>query len=129
MELARESRQILVIFSNHEGSGYEFASFGEPNIKVFINNDDLLNVAALMRRLDLLLSADTGNVHLADNLGVSILELIHAKNAYRWGAGAYGNKCEMLILPNDWERNYERYKDTYFHKAKAWARKLLDERQ
>lgn len=116
-----------MIFTNHKSSGYEFAPFELPNIAVFVNDDDLLNLAEIMKRFDLLLCADTGNAHLADNLGVRILELIHAKNVHRWGCGAYGNECEMIALPNAWEREYEQYKKIYFKKAKAWVGRLLYE--
>ena len=126
-EIALESSDILVIFTNHKRSGYEFAPFESPNIAVFVNDDDLLNLAELTKRFDLLLCADTGNAHLADNLGVRILELIHAKNIYHWGCGAYNNECEMVILPNNWEREYERYKNAYFNKAKAWVGRILSE--
>lgn len=114
-----------MVFSNHERSGYAFAPFSEANIKVFVNDDDLLNLAELTKRFDLLLCADTGNAHLADNLKVRILELIDAKITHRWGCGAYGNECKMVALPHNWEKKYEVYKQMYFNKAKAWIRRLL----
>ena len=114
-----------MIFTNHKGSGYAFPPFSESNIKVFVNNDDLLNVAEITKRFDLLLCADTGNAHLADNLKVRILEIIYAKNLYRWGCGAYSNECQTIALPNDWERRYDFYKQMYFSKAKSWIRRLL----
>lgn len=115
----------MVIFTNHKGTAYAFPPFSEANIKVFVNNDDLLNLAELTKRFDLLLCADTGNAHLADNLKVRILELIHTKNLYRWGCGAYSNECHTIALPNNWEQNYEVYKQIYFSKAKALILRLL----
>ena len=110
---------------NYKGSGYEFKAFSEPNIKVFVNDDDLLNLAELTRRLTLLLSVDTGNTHLADNLGTKILELIPEKEVNSWTCGAYGNECELVILPQNWKKRYEFYKRIYFDKARAWVQRLL----
>ena len=126
-KLAREFSEILVIFMNYKGSGYEFKAFSEPNIKVFVNDNDLLNLAELTRRLTLLLSVDTGNTHLADNLGTKILELIPAKEVYSWACGAYGNECELVILPHNWQKHYEFYKQVYFDKARAWVQRLLQD--
>ena len=124
-EIASEFSDILVVFTNHKSTAYAFPPFSEANIKVFVNNDDLLNLAELTKRFDLLLCADTGNAHLADNLKVRILELIHTKNLYRWGCGAYNNECETIALPDDWEQRYEVYKQMYFSKAKDWIGRLL----
>lgn len=52
MEIARESSDILVIFTNRKSSGYEFAPFESTNIAVFVNDDDLLNLAEIMKRFD-----------------------------------------------------------------------------
>ena len=113
---------------NYKGSGYEFKPFSEPNIKVFVNDDDLLNLAEFTRRLDLLLSVDTGNTHLADNLGISVLETILAKSVHQWAGGAYSNECELVIFPNNWQKRYELYKQAYFNKAKAWVKRLLQDK-
>ena len=103
---------------NFKGSGYEFAPFSEENIKVFTNDDDLLNLVEFTSRLDLLISVDTGNVHIADNLNKPILEVIkRRKISFEWCGGSYGNECEIVKLPNGWKKHYEKHKNAFFQKA------------
>ena len=56
---------------NYEGNPIEIEGLSEINSGVFVNNKDLLNLVELIGRLDLLLSVDTSNVHIADNLQIS----------------------------------------------------------
>lgn len=49
----------------YEGNPYTFESFIEPNIAVLKNDSNLINLVALTARLDLLLSLNTGNIHIA----------------------------------------------------------------
>ena len=122
--LARKFGDFLFVFINHASSGYEFEAFSEPNIRLFMNDSDLLNLAEFVGRLDLLISADTGTVHIADNLGVSVCEPIAAKQAHRWGGGAYENECVKLVLPKGWQKHYAFYKEKFFILAKECVQGL-----
>ena len=122
--LAREFGDFLFVFINFERSGYEFEAFSEANIALFTNDSDLLNLAEFVRRLDLLISADTGTVHIADNLGVSVCEPIAAKQALRWGGGAYGGECAKLVLAKGWRKRYSFYKEKFFALARECVRGL-----
>jgi hypothetical protein len=58
------------------GLGNEFAAVSRC--------DDLVEVARLMRALDLLISVDSMPAHLAGSLGVPVWNLLHADADWRW---------------------------------------------
>lgn len=74
-------------------------SFNAPNVKIFVNNDDLLNLIAITARFNALISVDTGNVHIADNLQVPTLGIYTRKMLKRWRGGTYGGKFAPFIMP------------------------------
>lgn len=124
--LAKSYPEILFVFMNFKGSGYEFAPFRQKNIAVFVNDDDLLNLVELTSRFDLLISIDTGNVHIADNVNVPVLELIKKRKiSFHWCGGFYGNECELVKLPNHWKKDYEFYKNAFYCKAKKCIERLV----
>lgn len=88
--LAHEFQNILFIFMNFKGSGYEFGDFSEENIKVFTNDDDLLNLAELTSRMSLCISLSTGNIHIADNLGIDTLGFFSRTDEKLFSCGHYG---------------------------------------
>ena len=112
---------------NFKGSGYEFAPFNEKNIKVFVNDEDLLNLVEFTSRIDLLISVDTGNVHIADVFQVPILELIkRAKVSFQWCGGAYGNECECVTLPKGFKKRYDFHKNRFFDRALKRVKRLVE---
>lgn len=72
--------------------------FPLKNVVIFKNNSDLLNLVALTKRLDWLISVDTGNVHIADNLQIPTLGLYTSKMFKRWRGGTYGGVFKGLII-------------------------------
>lgn len=68
------------------------------NVVMFINNDDLLNLIALTNALSALISVDTGNVHIADNLCVPTIGLYKRSMFKRWRGGSYGGAFEGFVL-------------------------------
>lgn len=72
--------------------------FGCENIAIFVNNSDLLNLVAMTKRLNLLISVDTGNVHIADNLQIPTLGLYTQEMFRRWRGGSYGGIFKGLII-------------------------------
>ncbi len=94
------------------------------NVFVFKNNNDLLNLVEITSRLDLLLSSDTGNVHIADNLKIPTLEIISKKKYNQWRGGWYGGYCKAIPLPYKWNKN--KYKDKYLDKFISEAILILN---
>lgn len=92
------------------------------NIFVFKNDNDLLNLVEITSRLDLLLSSDTGNVHIADNLQIPTLEIISKKKYNQWRGGWYGGYCKAISLPHKWSR--DKYLDEFVSEAIIILNKL-----
>lgn len=94
------------------------------NVFVFKNNNDLLNLVEITSRLDLLLSSDTGNVHIADNLKIPTLEIISKKTYNQWRGGWYGGYCKAIPLPYKWNKNKDKYLDKFISEAILILNKL-----
>ena len=124
--LAHEFQNILFVFMNFKGSGYEFDDFSEENIRVFTNDDDLLNLAELTSRMSLCISLSTGNIHIADNLGIDTLGFFSRTDEKLFSCGHYGGggAFEVLYLPKDWKSDYEFYKKAFFDKAREVVKKI-----
>lgn len=75
--------------------------FHLENVFVFENNSDLLNLVAMTKRLNLLISVDTGNVHIADNLQIPTLGLYTKKMFKRWRGGTYGGKFWGFVIKDN----------------------------
>ena len=116
--LASEFKDTLFVFMNFKGSGYEFAPFNEKNIRVFMNDEDLLNLVELTSRLSLCISLSTGNIHIADNLGIDTLGFFAKTDEILFACGQYGGHFEALFLPKEWQKDYEFYKNAFFEKAR-----------
>lgn len=110
--LAKAYPQILFIFSNFSRSGFEFKPFKAQNIKVF-KDDDLLSLSELLRRCDLVVSISTGNAHIADNLKKDILGLFGKGDEILFRCGNFNNQFEVLFLPKDWEKDYQKYRQEF----------------
>lgn len=106
--LAKKFPDVLFMFSNFQGNPRQFGAFDAPNIRVFVNDSDLLNLTEFISRLDLLISVDTGNVHLADNLRVPTLELLKERSRIQWCGGVYGGDFEAVYVPMG-----KKFKDEY----------------
>lgn len=76
-------------------------TFNAPNVAIFENNADLLNLVAMIARNSALISVDTGSVHIADNLQIPTLGIYTRKMAKRWRGGTYGGRFLQFIMPND----------------------------
>lgn len=104
---------------------HNLESFDMPNIAVFINNADLLNLVAITECFNALISVDTGNVHIADNLRIPTLGIYTPKMAKRWRGGTYGGKFVQFVMPSsDKERNALQ-KERFLDFAKAQIPTLL----
>lgn len=80
----------------------EVERFCAPNVAIFKNNADLLNLVAMSARLNALISVDTGNIHIADNLQIPTLGIYTRKMIKKWRGGTYGGKfVEFMVRSNE----------------------------
>ncbi len=101
-------REIVESLAN-EFSDYDFTllcppnahlePFSVPNVRIFVNNSDLLNLVAMIARCNALISVDTGSVHIADNLQVPTLGIYTRKMIKRWRGGTYGGRFVHFLMP------------------------------
>lgn len=56
-----------------------------PHFFLFENDSDLLNLVELISQSHLLISPSTGNIHIADNLGIPSIALFSHKDTLLWG--------------------------------------------
>ncbi len=105
--LARTHKDICFVISSFAGasnfvktkslSSRELPAFSEPNIAVFVNNDDLFNLIELIRNMDLLITPSTANFHFAQNLGIPTIALLSKRDSRMWvGANTDKNMCVLL---------------------------------
>ena len=84
--------------------------FSAQNVAIFTNNADLLNIVAMTARFYALISVDTGNVHIADNLQIPTLGIYTRKMLKRWRGGTYGGKFAPFVMPFHCDENDALYK-------------------
>lgn len=91
---------ILPTFKDkHELVLHTFAKsiLSHRNFYLFHNDEDLLNLVELISRMDLLISPSTGNIHIAENLGIASIGIFSLKDTILWG----GNNIHYLINPKN----------------------------
>lgn len=95
--LVQQYNIILPTFENRSTLIYKTFSqelIDHPNFFIFENNSDLLNLVELIARMDLVISPSTGNIHIADNLGISSIGLFSHKDTIKWG----GDQMHYVLL-------------------------------
>lgn len=100
--------------------------FSVPNVRIFVNNSDLLNLVAMIARCNVLISVDTGNVHIADNLQVPTLGIYTRKMIKRWRGGTYGGVFASFLMPMRGKKNDESYKRDLLAFLKAHIPKFCE---
>ncbi|MDE5926554.1 MAG: hypothetical protein K2G68_07580, partial [Helicobacter sp.] len=116
--LAKEFPRFLFILMDYPKSGGQFPKIEQENLKIFKNNQDLLNLVEFISRLDCLLSSNTGNVHIADNLRIPTLELIREGARKRWQGGGWGGIYENVIVPTSWQSREREFAEVFLQRAK-----------
>lgn len=114
---------FLFIFLSHPKGNIPNLK-NNKNIIIFQNNNDLLNLVELISRLDFLISVDTGNVHIADNLKIPTLEIISKSTKNQWCGGAYGGFCKAMSLPQKWSKNRQKYISDFLTQASLCLKNL-----
>lgn len=119
IKLAESYPSILFLFLDFEGNSREIPEFRKrENLAIFKNSSDIFSYIELTSRLDMLISVDTSNVHLADILRIPTLGLYAKDTYYRWRGGSWGGKFSAIRLPKDWRKEYESYKIKFLSMAK-----------
>lgn len=88
--LANTYPNLTFVLTSQSKSPICTMQFAQPNIAVFIN-DDIINLIALTSHLAMLVSCDTGNIHIADNLGIPRVGLYAKHVLKRWSAITFTN--------------------------------------
>lgn len=85
-DLAKEYPPILFVISSFGEQSYHKEEFNDTNLKLYINQDGLMNVIALLEQCDLVISPSTGPAHIADNLGKDVIGAFPYYDKIRWAA-------------------------------------------
>lgn len=68
-----------------------------PNPIIFPNDNDILNLAALIEQMDYVISPSTGTIHLASNLCIPTIGLFSQYDTKKWGT----KSKQYVILPHE----------------------------
>lgn len=114
--LLKEHFVILPTFADKDlfiKSSFPQEILSHPSFCIFHNDWDLLNLVELISRIDLLISPSTGNIHIAQNLGITSIGIFSLKDTILWG----GDKIHYVINPQHSQKTLK--------KILALAHKLL----
>ena len=122
--LAQKHPSVLFVMMSFKANTIAFKPFAEKNLIIFENNGDIMNLVEFTSRLDMLISPDTGNVHIADICKVPILECMQKKVRLKWGGGSWHNECKILGFNSCFIKKYTILKDKFAKMADEMIIKL-----
>lgn len=125
--LAKEHPEILFVLVNFTHNSLQFNLKEQENLKVFINNDSIASLVAFCKRLNGLISVDTGIVHLCDILQIPNLIFIPKLTFYRFSGGSYGGWCEKFALEKGYQKNYAKIMQIFYEKAHHFTARIKNE--
>ena len=125
--LAKEHPEILFVLVNFTHNTLQFNLKKQANLKVFINNDSIASLVAFCKRLDGLISVDTGIVHLCDILQIPSLIFIPKHTFYRFSGGSYGGVCDKFGQENGYQKNYAKIMQSFYEKANHFTTRIKNE--
>ena len=112
---ANFKNNVKIIISASKDNKQYLNSFDQRKITIFINDNDILNLAALIDKSSLFIGGSTGTTHIAGNLRKRCVAIYPAKptqSKTRWGL--FGNDQNTLyIVPDEIEKN-EDYSNNLF---------------
>lgn len=123
--LAKEFPQVLFIFTTYTANPQKIEKSKRENIKIFCNDEDILNLVEIIAHFDLLLSVDTGNIHIADNLLIPTLATIEHRKKDNCCGGSYGGEFEAICLSKNCEENHKHYLEIFHNKAREKIQNLI----
>lgn len=94
--LLKEGVKVVIIGGKEELSrAGDFSAITDKNLVNFVGKTSLNQLAALLKRCSLLISGDSGPVHLASAAGIKVLAIFRndmpGKSAKRWGPWGSGH--------------------------------------
>lgn len=113
-QVKQRIKDLDIVITTHiadEERGIELVKkINEPNIYLYANGGDLLNIAAVIDRATVYFGGSTGPTHIAGALKKNIVAIYPNKatqSPTRWGV--YGSEAEYIIPDKDTkvEENYE----------------------
>ncbi|EID3271859.1 glycosyltransferase family 9 protein [Campylobacter upsaliensis] len=125
--LAKEHPEILFVLVNFTHNTLQFNLKKQANLKVFINNDSIASLVAFCKRLDGLISVDTGIVHLCDILQIPSLIFIPKHTFYRFSGGSYGGVCDKFSQESGYQKNYAKIMQSFYEKANHFITRIKNE--
>ncbi|HEC1580261.1 TPA: hypothetical protein R1X62_000778 [Campylobacter upsaliensis] len=125
--LAKEHPEILFVLVNFTHNTLQFNLREQANLKVFINNNSIASLVAFCKKLDGLISVDTGIVHLCDILQIPSLIFIPKHTFYRFSGGSYGGVCDKFGQENGYQKNYAKIMQSFYEKANHFTTRIKNE--
>ncbi|MCR2056878.1 hypothetical protein CHLV4088_05640 [Campylobacter helveticus] len=125
--LAKEHPEILFVLVNFTHNTLQFNLREQANLKVFINNNSIASLVAFCKKLDGLISVDTGIVHLCDILQIPSLIFIPKHIFYRFSGGSYGGMCDKFSQENGYQKNYAKIMQNFYKKANHFTTRIKNE--
>ncbi|ELR5024092.1 hypothetical protein WM789_001164 [Campylobacter upsaliensis] len=125
--LAKEHPEILFVLVNFTHNTLQFNLREQANLKVFINNNSIASLVAFCKKLDGLISVDTGIVHLCDILQIPSLIFIPKHTFYRFSGGSYGGVCDKFSQENGYQKNYAKIMQNFYEKANHFTTRIKNE--
>ena len=125
--LAKEHPEILFVLVNFTHNTLQFNLREQANLKVFINNNSIASLVAFCKKLDGLISVDTGIVHLCDILQIPSLIFIPKHTFYRFSGGSYGGMCDKFSQENGYQKNYAKIMQNFYEKANHFTTRIKNE--
>ncbi|EJF0770521.1 glycosyltransferase family 9 protein [Campylobacter upsaliensis] len=125
--LAKEHPEILFVLVNSTHNTLQFNLREQANLKVFINNNSIASLVAFCKKLDGLISVDTGIVHLCDILQIPSLIFIPKHTFYRFSGGSYGGVCDKFSQESGYQKNYAKIMQSFYEKANHFITRIKNE--
>ncbi|MDL0103886.1 hypothetical protein NYG95_06520 [Campylobacter felis] len=125
--LAKEHPEILFVLVNFTHNALQFNLKEKDNLKVFINSDSIASLIGFCKKLDGLISVDTGIVHICDILQIPSLIFIPKHTFYRFSGGSYGGMCDKFSQENGYQKNYAKIMQNFYKKANHFTTRIKNE--
>lgn len=118
LNLAKQYPNFLFVLLNFEENCIQYNIAQNTNIKVFVNNHSIASLVSISKKLDYLITIDTGNLHICDILQIPTLAFTRKLTAFRFSGGSYGGgEFDNLIVKPGWQKKYQEVFDAFSKKA------------
>lgn len=98
-ELGRTYPEFLFVLLNSKANAVQFNLTQSPNVRVFVNDENLASLVSVSSKFDFFITQVTGNSHLCDILQIPSLVLVNKDGAtYRMTGGGGVIKASVSVL-------------------------------